>query len=114
MIKVNVNVPIGYTKQDVIAAVSSFIPITADEIKDLSILRSSLDISDRQVSGYSLTVGISASPEKEAGLLKMRKRTSAVPSYAFDIPLAKFQVRPIVVGAGPAGCAARCQVCPAR
>ncbi len=103
MIKVNVSAPIGYTKADVIAAVCEYIPITADEIRDIVILRSSLDISDRCVSGYSLTVGISASAEKEAGLLKMRKRTSEVPSYSFSLPRCAFSSRPVVVGAGPCG-----------
>lgn len=103
MIKVNVNVPIGYTKADVVSAVCGLIPIKSDEIHDIVILRSSLDILHRCVKGYSLTVGICVSGEREAGLLKMRKVVSAVPDYKFELPTVAFSVRPVVVGAGPCG-----------
>ena len=103
MIKVNVKVPIAYTKSDIISAVCEYIPVRRDEILDITVLRSSLDICDRCVSGYSLAVGITVSQEREVGLLKMRKRVSTVPDYSFSLPRAVFSSRPVVVGAGPCG-----------
>ena len=46
MIKVNVKVPIGYNTNDVLSAVCAHIPVRSDEIRELVILRSSLDFSD--------------------------------------------------------------------
>jgi len=103
VIKVNVKVPIGYNTSDVLSAVCAHIPVRSDEIRELVILRSSLDFSDGGVAGYSLTVGITVSEEREFGLLKMRKRVLPVPDYNFFLPRAAFSSRPIVVGAGPCG-----------
>ena len=85
------------------SALTSRIPVLREEIKDLKILKRSLNISDKNDIHYDLTVAISLSEDREAGLLKMKKKVSLAPELSFDIPPCRFDNRPLVVGAGPAG-----------
>lgn len=101
MIKTDVTVPVGYTDGDIRLSVCERLPIKNDEIKEIRVLREKLDVGEKIT--YKLTVAISLSDEREAGLLKMKKKVSEAPDYTFNIPEVKFSARPIVVGSGPAG-----------
>ena len=103
MIKTDIKLPYGYTSDDIYSAISLRIPVSREEIKDLRILKKSLNCSDKSNFTYDVTVGISISAEREAGLLKMKKKVSSVDDMSMNIPCAKFTSRPLVVGAGPAG-----------
>ncbi|MBQ8689590.1 MAG: hypothetical protein IJ515_04425 [Clostridia bacterium] len=103
MIKTEVTVPIGYTESDVRAAVLARLPIQNDEIKELRLLRATLDLKDKRDIKYRLSVGLSFSAEREANLLRRRKFVSAAPELSFELPLARFSTRPVVIGAGPCG-----------
>ena len=103
MIKTCVNLPVGYTLDDVKAAVSAHLPIEKRELTDITLLRSELSLADKSRPEYKLTVGISLSEEREAGLLKMRKKVAAVPSYEMKYPSVTLPARPVVIGAGPCG-----------
>ncbi len=103
MIKTDVKVPLGYSLSDVKSAVMARIPVMSSEMNNVTILRSELCISDKSHPEYKLTVGLSLSTDREAGLLKMRKKVSEVPDYTLDLPKAKLPMRPVVIGSGPCG-----------
>lgn len=103
MIKCEVAVGIGYTSDDVKSAVSERFPIEKCELNSIAILKRELVLSDRSKPYYKMSVGLSLTEEREAGLLKMRKKFSAVPDYTLSLPSAETPSSPIVVGSGPAG-----------
>ena len=103
MIKTDVFVPVGYSKSDIYGAVSLILPIEKDEIREMRILKCALDISDKSAPRYRLSVGLAFSAEREAGLLKMKKKVSPVEDMSLEPTLASLPSRPIVVGCGPCG-----------
>ncbi len=103
MIKTDIKVPYSYSSDDIFSALSVRIPVSREEIKETRIVKRILNISDKNNIHYDLTVGISLSAEREAGLLKMKKKVRPMDDLSFSIPICKFNDRPIVVGAGPAG-----------
>ena len=74
MIKFDIRVPVGYTVEDMKEAALSHIPISADEFKDATILKRALDLKDKKDIHYKMTVALSLDKDREAGLLKMRKK----------------------------------------
>lgn len=103
MIKTDIVLPFDYTTEDIISAIMAKLPVQRCEINDTRLIRRTLNISDKSNICYNATVGISLSAEREAGLLKMKKKVSLADSYGIDIPKCVFPSRPVVVGAGPAG-----------
>lgn len=103
MIKTDIKLPFNYSTEDILSALSLRLPVTREEIKEARILKRTLSLSDKSDIHYTATVGLSLSAEREAGLLKMKKKVFPVEDLSFDIPLCKFKSRPLVVGAGPAG-----------
>ena len=103
MIKTDIKVKFAYSDEDIMSALTAHIPVLRDEIKDLKIVKRSLNVSDKSDIHYNLTVAISLSDEREAGLLKMKKKVSLAPEFSIDIPICNFSKRPLVVGSGPAG-----------
>ena len=103
MIKTDITLPFNYSDDDIFDAISLRLPVTRDDILDMRILKRTLNLSDKSNIGYSLSVGISLSPEREGGLLKMKKKVSAVDDLSLTISPSAFPSRPLVVGAGPAG-----------
>ena len=103
MIKTDVKVPIGYKNEDVISALEARLPIKANEVRELRIVKQALNLSDRKNIHYDLSVAISLSDEREAGLLKMKKKVFPFELFSMQPPLCRFTSRPVVVGAGPAG-----------
>ena len=103
MIKTDVKLPFNYSDDDISAAICARLPIKPDEIGSTRILKRSLNLDDKSNIHYNASVGISLSPDREAGLLKMRKKVFVAESWTLEIPEVKFPSRPLVVGAGPAG-----------
>lgn len=103
MIKTDIKLPFNYSDEDIFAALSQRLPIERDEIKKVEILKRSLNIEDKSDIHYNASVGLCLSADREAGLLKMKKKVSPVPDYLINLPTAEFSCRPLVVGAGPAG-----------
>ena len=75
MIKTDIRLPVGYKSEDIIDAVCSALPIKPCEIGEIDILKKALRFVD-SIPEYALSVGIGLSPERESGLLKMRKTVS--------------------------------------
>ena len=68
MIKIDVTVPVGYTDGDIRLSICGRLPIKNEEIKEIHVLREKLDVGDEIT--YKLSVGVSLSAEREAGLLR--------------------------------------------
>ena len=100
MIKTDVTVAIGYNDTDIKEAICRTLPVAPEEIGEVRILRRTLRLGERKE--YALSLGISFSAEREAGLLKMRKKVSECPTYEFSVPSVR-GISPVIVGAGPAG-----------
>ncbi len=103
MIKTDLTVKIGYNTEDIKDALLSALPIFRTEISEIRIIKRSLNLTDKNDIHYKMTVGVSLSPEREAGLLKMRKKVFACEDYSLDIPKSTLKARPVVVGSGPCG-----------
>ena len=103
MIKTDINLPFGYTDEDIFSALCAHIPVRREEICDMRIQKRTLCLTDKSNIHYKATVAIALSPEREAGLLKMRKKVSEAEDHTLRIPTCRLESRPIVVGAGPAG-----------
>ena len=103
MVKFNLTLPIGYSTDDLVTAITGTLPVERDEIKEFNILKRSINLSDKGNIHYDLTVEARFSEEREQGLLKMRKKVFPCESLEMSLPVCRFNSRPIVVGAGPAG-----------
>ncbi len=103
MIKINIKLPLDYGTESVKDAVCARLPVERDEILELALVKRSLNLNDKSNIFYDVTVAVRTSPEREAGLLKMRKTVSPYPSYEMNLPTVKCNARPVVVGFGPSG-----------
>ncbi len=103
MVKISIKLPIDYTKEDIYIATLELLPVERSEIKEVRLLKRSLNLSDKGKIHYDAAVGLEFSPEREAGLLKMKKKVTSYPDFSLNLPVYKGSMRPIVVGAGPAG-----------
>ena len=102
MIKTDITVGTNYTADDVKAALCRALPISAEEIGDVEICKKALKLGDGAPT-FRLSVAAQLSPEREAGLLKMKKRVSPYERPELSLCEYKGGARPVVVGAGPAG-----------
>ena len=103
MVRTNITAPIKYDSDLLAEIISGELGFPREEISAVEIRRRALDLSDRSTPVYKMTVAFSASPEREAGLLKMKKRVSPDPGLSFSMPRRHLGYTPVVVGAGPAG-----------
>lgn len=103
MIKTDVRVPIGYRLRDIEDALLSHLPLEQRELSDIQIIKRTLDVKDKGDIHYKMTVALSLSEEREAELLKMRKKVSLADALPYDAPISKLKSRPVVVGCGPCG-----------
>ena len=101
MIKTDIAVSIKYNEEEIKDAICRALPVEKSEIGEIRILKKQLKINEEKK--FALSLGIEFSEEREAGLLKMRKKVSLCPDYSLVLPKVGAAVRPVVVGAGPAG-----------
>ena len=103
MIKTDIETPIRYGVSDIKTAIAEKLPIKQDELSDICILKRTLSIGDKSNIHYKMTVGIELGMDREAGLLKMRKKVSLVSDFALEYPKSNLKSRPLIVGSGPCG-----------
>jgi uncharacterized FAD-dependent dehydrogenase len=103
MIKTDITVKVGYTEEDIKDSVIKSLPLSRDELREIRILKRALDLKDKGDIHYKMTVALSLSEDREAGLLKMRKKVFSFEEYSFIAPRCAFSTRPAVVGSGPSG-----------
>ncbi len=103
MVRTNITVPIKYDDELIAVTIAEQLGFPRAEITEVKIRRRTLDLTDKSSPVYKLTVAFSASPERESGLLKMKKRVSPDPVLNFRLEHKHLGYTPVVVGAGPAG-----------
>ncbi len=103
LIKTDVRLELSYGEADVRGAVAARLGFPEGEISEVRILKRTLNIKDKTDPHYTASVAFSVSPEREAGLLKMKKKVAIAPELSLDIPKVEVKKRPVIVGAGPAG-----------
>ncbi len=102
MIQTELRLPLSYTDADIARALRAHLPIGEEPIGEIKKLRRALK-SDEEGHYYMLRVAVSLSEEREAGLLKMKKKVSPYEPPMLSIPPFKAEKPPVVVGMGPAG-----------
>ncbi len=103
MVEITVFVPHPYTETDVRRAVCQALPIHEEELLSVTVRREQLLTQDKPRLSYRLQIGVCTTAEKEAGLLKMRKKVRLVTPAVLAFPSVAPATRPVVVGAGPCG-----------
>ena len=103
MLKTDITLGMKYKSEDLKNAISNRLGIDKTEIFDEHLVRRTLDLSVSGEPCYRATVAFSVSAEREAGLLKMRKKVAREEALLFTPPPFSADFRPVVVGAGPAG-----------
>lgn len=101
MVKIEIKIDTDYDIEKIKDAIVRDFPVEKSEIGDVVILKKVLKIDGKRE--FALTLGVEFTEEREAGLLKMKKRVSECPRYDLEIPEKSFGASPVVVGAGPAG-----------
>lgn len=103
MIKTDICLPIGYCGEDIKKAIAARIPVSHTELKNVAIIKRTLDVKVKSDIHYKMTVAVELPPEREAGLLKMRKLVFPCESFSYTPPKSRLASRPVVVGSGPCG-----------
>ena len=103
MIKTDLVLPYGYTKDSIKELIAHRLPIAVGEIGEVRILKRELVVKDSAPPVYKSTVAFSTALEKEEGLLKIRNKVERMDEEELEVNLSHFAERPVVAGAGPAG-----------
>ena len=103
MIQTEIALPLDYTEADIENALRAHLPLDGERVENIVYLRRALKESREGGHCYSLRVAFSVSPEKESGLLKMKKKVAPYVPPSLYIPKIHPIKRPVVVGMGPAG-----------
>ena len=103
MIRIDIDLPIKYTADDVRVALTAAAPVRACELGDFRLIRRTLVSNGDGNPHYRASVALDLTPEREASLLKLKRRVMSCPDLAFDTPAFTGGFAPVVVGAGPAG-----------
>ncbi|MBR2343313.1 MAG: FAD-binding protein [Clostridia bacterium] len=104
MIKTDIILPIKYNTDIILEQIAERLPtLSREEIREMHLVRRSLDLTPTDAPVYRATVALTLDPEREAGLLKMRKKVKEADEERFTAPAYSADFRPVVVGAGPAG-----------
>ena len=102
MIETDIRVPIDAGEAERRAALCAYLPILPEQIRETQIVKQSLRWEGK-TPYFQLAFAVELPPEKEAGLLKMKKKVRPAADFSFPVPQKKTACRPIVVGSGPAG-----------
>lgn len=79
MIRTNIILPLKYDNELVAQRIADSLGFPRAEISSLELRRLALDVTDKANPCYKATVAFSAPPEREAGLLKMKKGSPPTP-----------------------------------
>lgn len=102
---------IEHSRDDLIKKISSLLEVDTEDIEEYKIARKSIDARKKPDIFYSYTVDVSLkySPKKESLLLQKYKKNihiSKTRIYPYLLPKCageRLSLRPVIVGAGPAG-----------
>ena len=98
----NLSVPLDYTEASLRALVLRKLSLSPDQLLSFSLVRRSVDARDKRDVHFVLTLDLSLL--REQAVLKTHRFLSPAPVRKEEpLPASRFQVPPLVVGAGPAG-----------
>ena len=100
----NLSLPLDYTDESLRLLAARKLKIAPARVKDITLVKKSVDARDKGDVHFVLTVDVRA--EGEDDVLRRLKSGTAVkvtPKAAPPLPRAAFRRPPLVVGAGPAG-----------
>ena len=100
----NLSLPLDYTDESLRLLAARKLKIAPARVKDITLVKKSVDARDKGDVHFVLTVDVRA--EGEDDVLRRLKSGTAVkvtPKAAPPLPRAAFRCPPLVVGAGPAG-----------
>ena len=100
MIQTELRLPLSYTDADIERALRAHLPIGEAPIGEIKKIRRAMKGGGEEGHYYMLRVAVSLSEEREAGLLKMKKKVSPYEPPALSIPRIKAEKPPVVVGMG--------------
>ena len=103
MIRTEICLPLEFNTDVIRRELCRLYPMDADEILELRLLRRNLVLADGERPYYKCSLAFSASPERESGLLKLRNKITLYEDKPLEIGRYTPELRPVVVGAGPAG-----------
>ena len=104
MLRIDVNLPLQYTENDIKSKICSVFPIKSEDIRGYEMLKLSLDLRDKSAITYKAAIGVCLDPELEAKFQLRTKVCSPLPSLEFTYEKYNTdELSPVVIGAGPCG-----------
>lgn len=103
MVTTDLELPFDCSEADVRAAVETRLGKFSSALRNITVLRKSIDASDKSNIRAKLTVGLTLDGESEKSLLRRRKYYREAQDLTLTLPNADMGERPVVVGFGPAG-----------
>ena len=73
MVKLDIEATLKYTEAELKAKAAEKLRMPVCEVGEIRIIKRALSLEDKNNIYYKMTVATAFSPEREAGLLKMRK-----------------------------------------
>lgn len=95
--------PEGADRSAAAAKTADRLHLPREAVRELAILRRSLDARRRPDILWVYSVAVGLSPELEAKMLLRRSEYTPYEPYSYRIPEVRMPQRPVVVGFGPAG-----------
>ena len=101
----NLRMPVGFTEADLQQSAAAALGLSTDEIKDVHLLKLSVDARKKSDIHYVCSLAFSAEQEEKLVAGAKSKNIEHHQPVAYTIPEVKRQsgLRPVVVGLGPAG-----------
>ncbi|MDO4491538.1 MAG: NAD(P)/FAD-dependent oxidoreductase [Lachnospiraceae bacterium] len=102
-----INMPVGHTEEELKKKIGKLLRVSPAQIRELRIVRRSVDARKKQELKYSYTVAVSI--KNETGILNRSRGKNGISafketSYVFPEPgQEKLEHPPVIVGSGPAG-----------
>ena len=104
MLRIDTKLPLNFSKNDINSRICSILPIGQNDIKDIQILKLSLDLTDKSQICHKAAIGICLDMELEEKFKLIKKVCSPVEDLSFSHKNYNIEsLHPVVVGAGPCG-----------
>lgn len=104
MLRIDTKLPLNFTQNDIKSKICSILPIEQKDIKDIQILKLSLDLTDKSQICNKAAIGVCLDIELEEKFKLRKKVCSVVEDLSFSHKKYNTEnLRPVVIGAGPCG-----------
>ena len=99
---INLSVPLDFSEESLRSLLLRKTGLSSNQLHRFSVVRKSVDARDKSDVHFVLSVDLDVSDETVA-VKKCRQLTPVMPERKTALPRHSFDLRPVVVGAGPAG-----------